>query len=197
MTPVSTRDKILKAATVLFAKRGFLATNTKEIARRARCNEATIFRVFGNKEALFEIVMREQTEIGLRQMPVSDLDIPDFPAAMHHWAARSLQVASPEFVRLVTRFRLDGKKANIERFLRDTSSGFVAVVQRIEVERQAGRLVDGVQSLLAARALFALIWNFVLEVGMRNTARGVLYQEQGDDLRQMIDIWLRGILKSD
>lgn len=42
-------ERVLAAATDLFAERGFTATPTRAIAERAGVNEVTIFRHFGNK----------------------------------------------------------------------------------------------------------------------------------------------------
>ena len=47
------RQQILQAAMGLFARRGFNGTTTREIARRARVNEAIIFRHFPSKEDLY------------------------------------------------------------------------------------------------------------------------------------------------
>lgn len=59
--PAKTRDKILNAALELFAEKGFSASTTKEIARRARVNEVTIFRQFRSKRALFSAVVAERS----------------------------------------------------------------------------------------------------------------------------------------
>ncbi|HEV8150952.1 MAG TPA: helix-turn-helix domain-containing protein [Gemmatimonadales bacterium] len=46
------RDKILHAATELYAETGFRGTTTRQIAQRAGVNEVTLFRHFGSKTAL-------------------------------------------------------------------------------------------------------------------------------------------------
>lgn len=50
--PKRRRAAIERAATELFAERGFAATSTKQIAQRAGVAEGTIFRHFRNKKAL-------------------------------------------------------------------------------------------------------------------------------------------------
>jgi AcrR family transcriptional regulator len=47
-----TKAKILKAALALFGKKGFHKTTTKEISRRARIAEGTLFNYFKTKEDL-------------------------------------------------------------------------------------------------------------------------------------------------
>jgi AcrR family transcriptional regulator len=43
-----TEEKILLAATRVFARQGVSGATTREIARRARVNEVTLFRHFKN-----------------------------------------------------------------------------------------------------------------------------------------------------
>ena len=59
-----TQTKILKAAQKLFAKHGYGATTTKELAKAAGVAEGTLFRHFENKKAiLVEVATQGWTEI--------------------------------------------------------------------------------------------------------------------------------------
>ncbi|MDQ2872774.1 MAG: TetR/AcrR family transcriptional regulator [Candidatus Eremiobacteraeota bacterium] len=51
-SPEETRQRILAATRELFSRKGRRGTTTREIAERAGVNEATLFRQFGNKDAL-------------------------------------------------------------------------------------------------------------------------------------------------
>ncbi len=54
---IETRERILKAALRLFAKRGFEATTTRDLAETAGVAEGTLFRYFPTKKAiLIEVV---------------------------------------------------------------------------------------------------------------------------------------------
>jgi AcrR family transcriptional regulator len=53
-SPEDTRSKILEATRDIYSLKGFRGTTTREVAERAGVNEATLFRHFGNKEALIE-----------------------------------------------------------------------------------------------------------------------------------------------
>ena len=61
------RDAILKAAKELFAQRGFQATTTCEVAKRAGVAEGTIFHHFTSKRAIFMHLLEE-----MRQLYVSE-----------------------------------------------------------------------------------------------------------------------------
>src|SRR5450631_2788082 len=55
-------EKIVEAATRLFARQGYHRTSTREIARFAQVSENTLFRHFDHKEDIFWCALRSQTE---------------------------------------------------------------------------------------------------------------------------------------
>jgi len=55
----SKRQKILAAATLLFADKGFHASSTKNIAINAGVSEGTVFNQFANKNALLEAIIED------------------------------------------------------------------------------------------------------------------------------------------
>ncbi len=57
-TPEDTRERILLAAREVMARKGKRGATTREIADAAGVNEATLFRHFGNKDALIIAVAR-------------------------------------------------------------------------------------------------------------------------------------------
>ncbi|TGM58774.1 TetR/AcrR family transcriptional regulator [Leptospira adleri] len=59
----ATETAILLAAIQVFAKKGYDAANTKDIAKLANANEALIFRYFGNKKGLLEAILTRSDEI--------------------------------------------------------------------------------------------------------------------------------------
>lgn len=63
---VAARDRrlqIMEAAKELFARQGFEGTTTREIAERARVNEAIIFRHFPSKEDLYWAIIDRESEL--------------------------------------------------------------------------------------------------------------------------------------
>jgi AcrR family transcriptional regulator len=54
-----TRRDLLEACAGLFAERGYAATSTTEIVRRARVSRGALYYQFPDKEALFETTYRE------------------------------------------------------------------------------------------------------------------------------------------
>lgn len=56
-----TRERILDAALELFGAKGFAATTTREIARKAGVNEVTVFRTFGTKQGVYAAMLAEHS----------------------------------------------------------------------------------------------------------------------------------------
>ncbi|MGQ9587388.1 MAG: TetR/AcrR family transcriptional regulator [Thermoplasmata archaeon] len=69
--PNSTRGRILDAALQVFAEKGFAGATTKDIARMARVNEVTLFRLFKSKKALFNAVVAERSPLAQIRRSVS------------------------------------------------------------------------------------------------------------------------------
>lgn len=63
----TTREDILRAATELFAQRGYGRTSIRQVAERANANSALIYYYFGSKGDLYRAVLREPA-LRLREM---------------------------------------------------------------------------------------------------------------------------------
>lgn len=58
----STHERLIEAARAEFSEQGIEAATTRGIARRAGCNEVTLFRHFASKEKLLAAVVQSTTE---------------------------------------------------------------------------------------------------------------------------------------
>jgi len=59
---MGTHERIVEAAVHLFSRQGFSATSTREIARLADVNEASLFRHFPSKQELFWGALQSRLE---------------------------------------------------------------------------------------------------------------------------------------
>ncbi|HEX8343275.1 MAG TPA: helix-turn-helix domain-containing protein, partial [Actinoplanes sp.] len=77
MSPEQRREMIIKAALPLVTAHG-AAVTTQQVARAAGIGEATIFRVFADKEALLDAVMAEalRPDTVLAELATISLDQP-------------------------------------------------------------------------------------------------------------------------
>lgn len=71
-TPIdtSTEEKIKEAARVVFHRKGFAATRTRDIAEEAGINLALLNYYFRSKQKLFELIMVETTAAFFRTMDI-------------------------------------------------------------------------------------------------------------------------------
>ena len=69
---MSVREAIVKSAMEIFSEKGYRGGTTREIADHAGCNEVTLFRHFGNKEALFEESLQRFTPPSMLPKALSD-----------------------------------------------------------------------------------------------------------------------------
>jgi len=82
------RQRILDAATRVYAQHGFRGATTRLIANEAGVNEVTIFRTFGSKAALFEALL--QLHAARAPMPLLPDDPVDPEREMTAWCAAML-----------------------------------------------------------------------------------------------------------
>jgi AcrR family transcriptional regulator len=67
--PADTREKLLHAAALIFARDGIAGSTTREIAREAGVNEVTLFRHFLSKDGLISAVVGQNFGNPLGQKP--------------------------------------------------------------------------------------------------------------------------------
>ncbi len=68
------RDKLLEAAARVYAESGYRGTTTRRIAEEAGVNEVTLFRHFGNKEALIKAALEAADRQGRAQALLEPVD---------------------------------------------------------------------------------------------------------------------------
>lgn len=111
------REKIIEAATVLFAKDGLHGVSTRDIARESGLNLSLISYYFGGKESLYRTIMQE---FGQRLFQTMNTFMREFETqAVSEKSIRQLvdglidnlidqRIAHPDVARILTREKLTG-----------------------------------------------------------------------------------------
>jgi TetR/AcrR family transcriptional regulator len=73
------REKIIRAAVDLFARRGFSGVKTRELATASGISEAMLFKHFPRKEALYRAILRRHLEDVERAFPIGGLAASEVP----------------------------------------------------------------------------------------------------------------------
>ncbi len=189
---VPSRERILAAARELFAARGFKRTTTASIARRARLNEALIFRHFPAKEDLFTAILRDKLEderlarmidaAECRSLPVED--------AFRLVAQRFAEAFDPVFLRLYYHSALEDHVL-ADAFYEQFVSRFVALVEQLIIRGIQERKFRNVDPSVAARAFTGMLRSYFLtnELFPRHALSG----DPTDISLSFCDLFLNGV----
>jgi AcrR family transcriptional regulator len=133
---------LLRAATRLFAARGYEATTTREIATRAGCAEGLIHRYFGGKSGLLLALMQSH---GLLMTSPSGERLPaaeDVATEIRQIIQQELQRYSThrDFTRVVVARALFDRRSG--QFLWNVGPGHevTAIVRRLQWHRENGQI---------------------------------------------------------
>ena len=95
----TTREKILAAATEIFAAKGFLRATVREICAKAKVNLALVNYHFESKEKLYEAVVEQMFERGPKRLVgLADTvhDEESWRAAIRQWLKTSLETVTAD-----------------------------------------------------------------------------------------------------
>jgi TetR/AcrR family fatty acid metabolism transcriptional regulator len=162
------RSRVIDAATALFRERGFDAVRTRDIARRARVSEATVFNYFeagpgeSVKELMLDEVAAEQLDafIALMHVELAAVERSAFDRAVE--AARVFAqavVADRDLFELVTTHThvWGAARTGVLRHKQETMIELVAELLRQGQRR--GELHDELEPFMVAEAVLALLTN--------------------------------------
>lgn len=111
------RQKIIEAATVLFANEGLHGTSTRDIAKESGMNLSLISYYFGGKESLYKTVIQEFVLKVFKQIEsvVNEFEQDEVSAKSIRRAIEALidtiidmRVANPHIAKIMTREKLSG-----------------------------------------------------------------------------------------
>jgi len=192
------RLQIMQAAKRLFARQGFDGTTTREIAARARVNEAIIFRHFPSKEDLYWAIIDGQCEAGgwqqglKRQLDSGASDREVFIGIAEEILIR--RAKDTNLSRLLLYSALENQRRS-QRFFQTHVVAYYELIAeyiRRRIQEKAFRPVD---PLLAARGFVGMIVYHSLIQEIFGAKR-----YQNFDVKQvstaLTDIWLGGMKSS-
>lgn len=167
-----TRRRLKEAATAEFAERGLDGTTMTRIAARAGINKERLYSYYGDKNALWEVVLTDELDRLASSIALAGAgldDIGDFAGATYDYHA-----AHPELGRLLQWEGLTrGPAADLER----RSAHYREKVERIAQAQRDGKLDAGLDPAHLVFALIALAawWQTVPQLAEMITGAG------GDD----------------
>jgi AcrR family transcriptional regulator len=192
---LNSRARVLKAATALFAAKGFHETSTREVARKARVNEITIFRHFKNKQELYLQVLNSKLGVMVPESLLPLLQSSGNSEEVFLSLAEHLQqLLDPVFLRLVFYAALE-KPELLKKCYSPRLTSFHEILGEHMRERIDGGVLRNVDPMLMGRALVGIIaYQQILSQLLGGDSPGA---SPPNPARTYMDIWLRGALKPD
>ena len=189
------REQILEEAVKLFSRNGFDRTTVREIARAAGINEATIYKHFETKEALFDAIIEGFIEFGSQLMGhTAPREIGPLPETISAVARGLLGHLTRDTTlpRLMLYSALQGHSLS-ERFYKEITS---AILKQIEEKLRRGQLEgiyrSAVDPFIAARAFLGNLIIFIFSQQILGAKRWEPINVD-EYARQTVDIFLHGI----
>lgn len=190
----SSRDRVLVAATAVFAARGYRGASTKRIAERAGVNQATVFRIFNSKRELYLKVLERKLGADLPPELLRTLDTnPDHEQLFCEIAERLEILFDPTFIRLLLAGGLE-QPQQLKKCLRPRLLTFYSVLgEYIQQRIHSGALRDlGTASM--ARALVGMVFYERIFNELLG-GRELPGQDPGQVSKTFTNIWLHGVVK--
>ena len=185
--PISTRDRIIDAASELFASKGYTASSTREIARNAGIDESTLFRHFRNKVGLAGAVLGAGLLAVTREMSKEILAKVDLATAAELYAKWYLQRFNPRLIRLWTTLAVEAPEA----FEIPLIPAHVAMTEMVREAQAGGQVIDGNPRSILRALHSALVGHATLRALRHPIAHP--FGLSPDEISAIVRIWLRGI----
>jgi AcrR family transcriptional regulator len=152
MSAGTTPERILAAATTEFATHGLAGARIDRIAAAAGANKERIYAYFGDKQRLFETVLREAIAGSDAWLPERADDLPTAAGDLFDLAFRS-----PDLVQLLAWSRLGGEQAEIAE---EDLDAYRTKVREISAAQDAGTVDASWEptDLIAIIGALALAW---------------------------------------
>lgn len=195
LSALDRRRQIMRSASVLFARKGYRGTTTREIAERAGINEALLFRHFPSKEKLYWTIIEEQCGARGRRQKLDRIldqggsDFEVFSAIAREFLTRNAR--DTELTRLLWFTALENHTLS-RRFFRT----FVAIYYEALAAYIRRRVSEGafrnVEPLLSARGFFGMVvYHFLVQ----ELFGGSKYQKFDPEMvaGTLAGIWLNGM----
>ena len=154
------RDLILDAAMALFLERGFEAASLQEIMSRAGGSLATLYRMFGSKEGLFNAVIERKAQAVFGELEVPDANV-DMGEFLHTLGRRLMDLlVSPDVVGMNRLVLSEGaRNPRIREIFMEQAPNrmYRFLAEYLSKQAEAGKLVRDMDTELAAVQFVELI----------------------------------------
>lgn len=194
-SPIGVSERIVEAAVHLFASQGFSGTSTREIARLADVNEASLFRHFASKQELFwaalqsrlrHLRVRKELQDGLSSQADPELV---FPLIIE--LVLAISTYQSELIRLFDIGFLELRPGAERIYRQQVAPIFQAISDYLDKSNKKGAL----RGLDPAVTTIALATTVLAHQGLHQlfTGSGVPYANTSEAVRAYSKFWLNAL----
>jgi TetR/AcrR family transcriptional regulator len=164
----SSRDRIVQAASVEFATRGFAGARVDQIAKRARINKAMLYYHFDDKSALYREILRELFESVARRLreALTAGETPDERLYEFIRIVADETAARPLYPRIWLREMAEGGR-HLDSSIVKAIAGILAVLSAIVAEGRARGTFRSVEPLVVQMSIVAPLLLFAASAPIR------------------------------
>jgi len=177
-----TRERLLGAAGAAFARRGYGATTTAEIAAAAGCSEPTLFKHFGSKQALLVAAIHAT---GVQLVATLKAPLPPGRDPFEAFAERARSLLLNPSLGELSRLRTFALALSDEVDLGDAASGLRTFLNSAAEAVAAGQASGSVRPDLVPADVAQLVFAIALLFGFRSALDGD--QAAAADLAPVVD----------
>ena len=188
------RQRILHAAARVYAQHGWRGATTRRIAVEAGVNEVTLFRQFGSKDALLDLMMREcarvEQDATFPQEPVDpEQELLDW-VTVHHTALVGMRAIVRQMMS-----DADERPDAANCATHGPSAAMAQVREYVVTLRRHGWVTEsGEVSPAEVRAAVTMLMGAVFADGMNRDIMPTMFtQPVPETLRAYVRIFLRGV----
>jgi AcrR family transcriptional regulator len=179
-----TRARIIAAAKLIYEQNGTRGTTTREVAERAGVNEATVFRHFGNKQALLAAMREGACALAIFESVLASRS-GDLHADLRAIATSMVERMHEQRAMMCISLAEDARSEAVPEW-----RGPMEIMLRLEgyfAEAVAGGQIHGDPARLAAYFL-GMCFSYVVARKIWDS-----YVIKPDDLDSMVNIFLNGV----
>ena len=188
--PSKIHEPILEVAIELFGAHGYAGVGIRDIAAAANVTAGSIFRLFENKDRLFEEALKSVVYRSLAPAEFKELlkaDAEDYPASVERALRRWYSSLAPQSARLLMHAALSDNPQ--WRGLASARTGEVATIlaRSIKSKTRHSRS-QGVDALAASRTLILALFSLRSTHSLLSSG-----EKEGEAVAKMIHQWIHGL----
>ena len=186
---------IIEAAMKVFAEKGFQGTKTKDIANATGVSEAMIFKIFKNKNDLYNSIIKNNVKDHTQYLGDLFVDIDKFPAVLKQSILHVVERIedNPFFLRLMLYTALENQQLAVkfaESHLAGEMDGFAKAIEK-GIEQGIFREINPTLAAQTFQSVIAgySIMHYVLKLNKNEPF------DKNEVAETIVDIFLNGFKK--